>query len=142
MMMSLQSSLRSVRHISQRRFMAAMPKPQSMEAELWQGHPKHEEGWETTIYVTYGVTALLLGVTLFFSPETSIKTWASNEAQARLDLKGVELEFGKHYSDPDVKFDYDSFKPENPFNEEEDDDEEEEEEDDEEKEEEEDDDDE
>lgn len=130
-MLSLRSSLPRLRALSQRRFMAAnMPRPQSMDAELWQGHPKHKEGWETTIYLTYGAAVVIMGITYFFSPETSIQTWASAEAQARLDLKGkgVKLEFGKHYSDPDVTYDYESVEPENPFNEEEEEEEEEDEE--------------
>ena len=45
-----------------------------MEAELWQGHPKEPEGWETTIYLTYGATAVLLAFALGFAPDTSIKT--------------------------------------------------------------------
>ena len=124
-MLSLRSSLPRLRALlsQQRRFLGAnnnMPRPQSMDAELWQGHPKHKEGWETTIYLTYGAATIILGITYFFSPETSIQTWAAAEAQARLDLKakGVKPEFGRHYSDPTVKYDYDSVQPENPFNEE------------------------
>lgn len=100
-----------------------------MEAELWQGHPKHAEGWETTIYLTYGASVVLLTLALGFAPETSIQTWASAEARARLDLKdkGVEIEFGKHYSAPHMKYDYNSTIAENPFNEEDDDDDDEEE---------------
>lgn len=45
-----------------------------MEAELWQGHPKEPEGWETTIYLTYGATAVLLAMALGLAPDTSIKT--------------------------------------------------------------------
>jgi hypothetical protein len=50
------------------------PISRSMEAELWQGHPKEPEGWETTIYLTYGATAVLLTMALGFAPDTSIKT--------------------------------------------------------------------
>ena len=62
-----------------RRFMGGgggggQPISQSMEAELWQGHPKTPEGWETTIYLTYGATAVLLTCALGFAPDTSIKT--------------------------------------------------------------------
>lgn len=46
----------------------------SMEAELWQGHPKEPEGWETTIYLTYAASAILLTFALGFAPDTSIKT--------------------------------------------------------------------
>ena len=125
----LSSSLRSLRSATrsttQRRLFAAMPKPQSMEAELWEGHPKHKEGWESTIYLTYGVATVLLTLTLF-APETSIQTWASAEAQARLDQK--DAQFGKHHSAPEIKYDFNSGMADNPLDEEDDDDDEEEEE--------------
>lgn len=50
------------------------PISRSMEAELFQGHPKEPEGWETTIYLTYGSTVVLLAFALGFAPDTSIKT--------------------------------------------------------------------
>ena len=114
-----------------RRWMGSdMPKPQSSQAELWEGHPKTKEGWETTTYLTYAASAILLTLAVGFSPETSIKVWASNEAQARLDLKDkkgddFELEFGKHYGADNVKYDFTSLAAENPFNEEDDDEDEE-----------------
>ena len=60
----------------QRRFMGGGGQPisRSMEAELWQGHPKEPEGWETTIYLTYAASAVLLTFALGFAPDTSIKT--------------------------------------------------------------------
>lgn len=102
-----------------------------MDAELWQGHPKHTEGWETTVYVSYSAAAVLLAM-VYFAPETSIQTWASAEAQARLDLKKkdptIQFEFGKHYSDPSMKYEYDdAVSPENPFNEDDEDEDDEEE---------------
>lgn len=109
--------------LQQKRWMGAdMPKPQSSEAKLWQGHPTHNEGWEFTTYLTYGVSSILLVLAIGFTPETSIKVWASNEAQARLDIqdkKGDEftLEFGRHYGMPYEKYDFTSLQAENPFNE-------------------------
>ena len=50
------------------------PISRSMEAELWQGHPKEPEGWETTIYMTYAASAVILTFALGFAPDTSIKT--------------------------------------------------------------------
>ena len=59
----------------QRRLMGGgQPISRSMEAELWQGHPKEPEGWETTIYMTYAATAVILTFALGFAPDTSIKT--------------------------------------------------------------------
>ena len=61
--------------ITPRRFMGGgQPVSRSMEAELWEGHPKEPEGWETTVYLTYGATAVLLTMALGFAPDTSIKT--------------------------------------------------------------------
>lgn len=109
---------------------------QSMEAELWQGHPKEPEGWETTTYVTYGLTVVILTMALGFAPDTSIKTWASSEARARLALQADgkldEPVFGVHYDTPENKFDFESVSPDNPFNEDDDDDDDEEDEEDEE----------
>lgn len=99
---------------------AEMPKPQSSEAKLWQGHPTHSEGWELTTYLTYGVSTVLLVLAIGFTPETSIKVWAANEAQARLDIQaktGEALEFGRHYGLPSEKYDFTSLQAENPFNE-------------------------
>lgn len=50
------------------------PVPQSMQAELWEGHPKGEEGWETITNITYAVSAIMLVIAFGFSPETSIQT--------------------------------------------------------------------
>lgn len=58
----------------QRRFMGGgQPISRSMEAELWQGHPKEPEGWETTVYLTYAASAVLLTL-VGLAPDTSIKT--------------------------------------------------------------------
>mmetsp|Transcript_10461 Transcript_10461/g.14819 ORF Transcript_10461/g.14819 Transcript_10461/m.14819 type:complete len:153 (+) Transcript_10461:64-522(+) len=98
----------------QRRWMGSdMPTPQSMKAELWQGHSKEPEGWETTIYLTYAAAAVLF-VGVAMAPDTSIQHWAQGEAQARLDLKAegkvTEFEFGKHYNTPESsQEEFDSF---------------------------------
>ena len=58
----------------QRRFMGGgQPISRSMEAELWQGHPKEPEGWETTIYLTYAASAVIFTF-VGLAPDTSIKT--------------------------------------------------------------------
>jgi hypothetical protein len=116
-----------------RRFMGGggghQPISRSMEAELFQGHPKEPEGWETTIYMTYAASAVLLAFALGFAPDTSIKTWASSEARARLALQAEgkldQPVFGVHYDTPENKFDFESVNPDNPFNEADDDDEDE-----------------
>ena len=75
--------------------------PQSMKAELWEGHPKTPEGWEMDYYVTAGLTVVMAVMAIFFKPDISIQTWAREEAQARLDLKAQgfdKFEFGTHYN--------------------------------------------
>ncbi|KAL7488480.1 hypothetical protein ACHAW6_014077, partial [Cyclotella cf. meneghiniana] len=102
------------------------PISRSMEAELFGGHPK-EEGWETTTYITYAASAVLFLMATVFAPDTSIKTWASSEARARLRLQAEgkldQPVFGVHYDTHENNFDFESVSPDNPFNEEDDEDE-------------------
>mmetsp|Transcript_24219 Transcript_24219/g.49590 ORF Transcript_24219/g.49590 Transcript_24219/m.49590 type:complete len:169 (-) Transcript_24219:365-871(-) len=101
------------------------PVSRSMEAKLFEGHPENE-GWETTIYVTYAASLVLITFALGFAPDTSIKTWASSEARARLELQAKgkldQPVFGVHYDTPENKYEFESKNPDNPFDEEEDDD--------------------
>ena len=69
------NTLQAARTTTQRRSMGGgQPISRSMEAELFEGHPKEPEGWETTVYLTYGATVVLLTMALGFAPDTSIKT--------------------------------------------------------------------
>ena len=78
-----------------------------MRADLWgvgldgKGGGRYQ-GWEAVVYPTYIAAAVILIVGVGFAPDTSIKTWASSEAAARLNLKdagAVEtFEFGTHYA--------------------------------------------
>eukprot|EP00540_Astrosyne_radiata_P022395 CAMPEP_0116846382 /NCGR_PEP_ID=MMETSP0418-20121206/13798_1 /TAXON_ID=1158023 /ORGANISM="Astrosyne radiata, Strain 13vi08-1A" /LENGTH=123 /DNA_ID=CAMNT_0004477611 /DNA_START=204 /DNA_END=575 /DNA_ORIENTATION=- len=103
-----------------------MPKPQSAEAELFGGHPKGDDSWRMSIYLTYAVSAIMIGVGVMAAPDTSIQSWAEAEARARLALQeegGLsKLDFGTHYNVTGFKYDFESLKPDNPFNEEDDDD--------------------
>lgn len=119
--------------LASRRTMAGggghQPVSRSMEAKLFEGHPENE-GWETTIYVTYATSLVLLTFALGFAPDTSIKTWASSEARARLELQAQgkldQPVFGVHYDTPENKYEFESKNPDNPFDEEEDDEDDEE----------------
>ena len=64
----------AIRSTTQRRSMGGggQPVSRSMEAELWQGHPKEPEGWEGTIYFTYAASAVLFAM-VGLAPETSIQ---------------------------------------------------------------------
>eukprot|EP00550_Attheya_septentrionalis_P008296 CAMPEP_0198288802 /NCGR_PEP_ID=MMETSP1449-20131203/7198_1 /TAXON_ID=420275 /ORGANISM="Attheya septentrionalis, Strain CCMP2084" /LENGTH=119 /DNA_ID=CAMNT_0043987017 /DNA_START=163 /DNA_END=522 /DNA_ORIENTATION=- len=111
--------------------MANMPRPQSMDAVLFGGHPTGTEGWEAGLASMYIFGGAIIALTLGFAPETEIQTWASNEARARLALKAAgkvdKFEFGTHYNTPEFMLDFTSLKLDDPFDEEEDDDEDEEE---------------
>ncbi|KAK2750818.1 hypothetical protein FQN55_001830 [Onygenales sp. PD_40] len=65
---------------------------------LWQVKPGHKyipEGWETLW--TYGFVGSLVvaGIAYAFKPDTSIQTWALEEARRRLEKEGI-------LEDPDV----------------------------------------
>lgn len=58
------------------------------------------------MYSCYAASFVILAVGLGFKPDTSIKSWARGEAEARnerLDA-GLEVEYGVHYSLPDAKY--------------------------------------
>jgi hypothetical protein len=79
-----------------------MPVPQSQNAPLWHGHTVQKEGWEEYVYFYYAVGILLQAAVLTFSPETSIESWAREEAKARLYLESkgqTDFQFGTHYQD-------------------------------------------
>jgi len=103
-----------------------------MQARLWEGHKTKPEGWEGTVYATYAAATVIITLALGFAPDTSINTWAANEAKVRLDLlkegKIDKVEFGVHYNTADKVYDFDSKIVDNPFDEEDDDDDDDEEE--------------
>ena len=87
----------------QRRMMGSdMPVPQSQNAPLWHGHTVQKEGWEESMYFFFAAGIILQGAVLTLAPETSIESWAREEAKARLYLESkgqTEFEFGTHYQD-------------------------------------------
>ena len=84
------------------RRMANMPVPRSQNAEIFAGHPKYE-GWEPTVYFWSTISFFLLVANLGYGPDTTIESWAFNEARARLILKEekgfTDFKFGNHYQD-------------------------------------------
>ena len=84
------------------RFMGSdhgVPVPQSSKAVLFAGHPK-KEGWESTIAWWYSSSFILIVLVLNTTPDTSIESWAQQEARARLALKDkgfTDFQFGTHY---------------------------------------------
>jgi len=97
----------AARQHQQRRSMGSdMPVPQSMKAELWEGHTVKNEGWESYMYFYYAVGLFMQAAVVAGAPETRIESWAREEAKARLYLaseagggRTEPFEFGKHYQD-------------------------------------------
>jgi|EP00979_Chaetoceros_neogracilis_P011711 hypothetical protein len=125
--------------VTKRSFAAGgQPQSQSQSARLWEGHNTKPEGWENTVYATYFASTVLITLALGFAPDTTINTWAANEARVRLDLKsqgkihdgdggddaeGEAKQFGKHYNVPEQVYDFESVIIDDPFDEEQEDDE-------------------
>mmetsp|Transcript_46936 Transcript_46936/g.78058 ORF Transcript_46936/g.78058 Transcript_46936/m.78058 type:complete len:135 (-) Transcript_46936:94-498(-) len=90
--------------IGARRTMAGGPPPRShgqLEAYAFGEGPKHKaQGWETGTYICYAASSLLLVLGLANKPNTSIKSWAHEEAAARLKLKeaGEDIEYSTFYN--------------------------------------------
>ena len=89
-----------------------------MKAELWgvgidgKGGGRYN-GWEAIVYPTYIIASVILVVGVGFAPDTSIKTWANNEARVRLNMKDRgELEegaeFGVHYNIPEKVYQFEA----------------------------------
>jgi len=98
------------------------PVPQSQTALLWSGHTVKHEGWEESIYFYYAAGLILQMAVVFGAPETSIESWAREEAKARLFLASkqqeaaakeggegehIEFVFGRHYQELINKEQYD-----------------------------------
>ncbi|KAK3191430.1 hypothetical protein K4F52_002641 [Lecanicillium sp. MT-2017a] len=58
---------------------------------LWgikPGEKAEPEGWEWPMYIFCG-SLVVAGVALAFKPDTSVSTWALEEARRRLEAEGV-----------------------------------------------------
>jgi len=53
------------------------------------GEKYQKEGWEGVWYYGFGGCMLLLVVGYAFKPDTSIQTWALEEARRRLEVEGI-----------------------------------------------------
>lgn len=59
---------------------------------LWgvkPGEKYQKEGWETTFYWLYCAPLVACGIFMFFKPDTTIQTWALEEARRRLEKEGI-----------------------------------------------------
>ncbi|KAI0390327.1 ESSS subunit of NADH:ubiquinone oxidoreductase-domain-containing protein [Xylariaceae sp. FL0594] len=53
------------------------------------GEKYQKEGWETPFFYGFCGSILLAGVAYGFKPDTSIQTWALEEARRRLEAEGI-----------------------------------------------------
>ncbi|KAJ6084032.1 NADH:ubiquinone oxidoreductase ESSS subunit [Penicillium sp. IBT 16267x] len=53
------------------------------------GHKYVKEGWENIWYYGFIGSFLVAGVAYVFKPDTSIQTWALEEARRRLEAEGI-----------------------------------------------------
>ncbi|KAI9045676.1 uncharacterized protein KD926_006977 [Aspergillus affinis] len=53
------------------------------------GQKYQKEGWETMWYYGFIGSLLAAGVAYVFKPDTSIQTWALEEARRRLEAEGI-----------------------------------------------------
>ncbi|KAF2103394.1 hypothetical protein NA57DRAFT_52915 [Rhizodiscina lignyota] len=59
---------------------------------LWgipPGQKYEKEGWEGLMYYGFVGSLILAGVAYAFKPDTSIQTWALEEARRRLEKEGI-----------------------------------------------------
>ncbi|KAI5923389.1 ESSS subunit of NADH:ubiquinone oxidoreductase-domain-containing protein [Camillea tinctor] len=53
------------------------------------GEKYQKEGWETPFFYGFCGSLVLAGVAYGFKPDTSIQTWALEEARRRLEAEGI-----------------------------------------------------
>ncbi|KAK6850795.1 NADH:ubiquinone oxidoreductase 11.6kD subunit [Apiospora arundinis] len=53
------------------------------------GEKYQKEGWETPFYYGFCGTFALAAIAYAFKPDTSIQTWALEEARRRLEAEGI-----------------------------------------------------
>ncbi|KAH8666344.1 ESSS subunit of NADH:ubiquinone oxidoreductase-domain-containing protein [Xylariales sp. PMI_506] len=53
------------------------------------GEKYQKEGWETPFFYGFCGSLLLAAVAYGFKPDTSIQTWALEEARRRLEVEGI-----------------------------------------------------
>ncbi|EPT03947.1 hypothetical protein FOMPIDRAFT_1028280 [Fomitopsis schrenkii] len=63
------------------------------EKPLPPGEKRKKEGWENIWYVGMYGSMLLAGVLLYYKPDTSLSTWAYNEAKRRMEERGEKTDY-------------------------------------------------
>ncbi|KIY72813.1 hypothetical protein CYLTODRAFT_366975 [Cylindrobasidium torrendii FP15055 ss-10] len=57
------------------------------------GQKRKKEEWENIWYIGMFGTMAFAGVMLYYKPDTSIKTWALDEARRRMDERGEKYKY-------------------------------------------------
>ncbi|KAH9837105.1 ESSS subunit of NADH:ubiquinone oxidoreductase-domain-containing protein [Rhodofomes roseus] len=63
------------------------------EKPLPPGEKRKKEDWESVWYAGMYGTMLLAGVLLYYKPDTSLSTWAYNEAKSRMEARGEKTDY-------------------------------------------------
>jgi len=96
------SSLRAVRVAAPlRRYASSHGAPQYNEPSGWlfgekplpPGQKRVKEDWENIWYIGMFGTMAFAAVMLFYKPDTSIQTWALEEAKARMEARGEKYKY-------------------------------------------------
>ncbi|KAH9937116.1 ESSS subunit of NADH:ubiquinone oxidoreductase [Fomitopsis serialis] len=56
------------------------------------GEKRKKEAWETLVCGDVG-SMLVAGVLLYYKPDTSLQTWAYNEAKNRMEARGEKTDY-------------------------------------------------
>ncbi|KAM6498175.1 NADH:ubiquinone oxidoreductase, ESSS subunit [Amanita muscaria] len=99
------SSLRTVRaaapRLSARRYASSHGAPQYNEPSGWlfgekpppPGQKRVKEDWENIWYIGMFGTMAFATVMLYYKPDTSIQTWALQEAKARMEAREEKYKY-------------------------------------------------
>ncbi|KAG6845784.1 hypothetical protein H0H87_003838 [Tephrocybe sp. NHM501043] len=72
------------------------------EKPLPPGQKRVKEDWENIWYIGMYGTMLFAGVMLYYKPDTSIQTWALNEAKQRMEARGEKYKYEPSAPPPPV----------------------------------------
>ncbi|KAI6368936.1 hypothetical protein MCOR25_004540 [Pyricularia grisea] len=93
-------ALRALRQTTQTRTLSTTPRrlashgPEYDPPTGWlfgvkPGEKYQKEGWENIMYIGFFGSFAVFTVAMCFKPDTSIQTWALEEARRRLEVEGI-----------------------------------------------------
>ncbi|THH02142.1 hypothetical protein EW026_g682 [Hermanssonia centrifuga] len=86
---------------STRRYASGSHGPQYNEPSGWlfgekpppPGQKRKREDWELIWYIGMYGSMAVAAIGLYYKPDTSIQTWALNEAKARMEARGEKTDY-------------------------------------------------